>query len=131
RRHALRRQADDIRRLHPHPRHGGEGVMAGKGSFIWYELASPDPAASESFYRSVVGWRAEPFGSDGAYTVLHAGETGVGGIMALPPGGKPGWTGYVAVADTDASAAAIRQAGGAVHHGPDDIPDVGRFAAVA
>ena len=27
-----------------------------RGGFIWYELMSPDPAASKRFYDSVVGW---------------------------------------------------------------------------
>jgi predicted enzyme related to lactoylglutathione lyase len=105
--------------------------MAGKGSFIWYELASPDVAASEAFYASVVGWTPQPFEGGAGYTVLNSASDGVGGIMALQPGGKPGWTGYIGVADTDAAAESIRQAGGAVHYGPDDIPGVGRFAVVA
>ena len=28
------------------------------GKFIWYELLSPNLAASEAFYSSVVGWTA-------------------------------------------------------------------------
>jgi len=105
--------------------------MTGKGSFFWYELASPDPAASEAFYTAVVGWTAQPFEGGAGYTVLNAGSEGVGGIMAVQPGGKPGWNGYVQVADTNAAAEAVRQAGGQVLYGPDDIPGVGRFAFLA
>ena len=46
-------------------------------------------------------------------------------------GARPGWLGYVQVADTDAAAASIAEAGGAVHMPPTDIPDIGRFALVA
>src|ERR1035437_9827858 len=46
-------------------------------------------------------------------------------------GARPGWIGYVAVDDVDAIAARIKAAGGRIHHGPDNIPDVGRFAVVA
>ena len=30
------------------------------GSFIWYELMTPDPAAAKAFYDAVVGWDIEP-----------------------------------------------------------------------
>ena len=26
------------------------------GSYIWYELMTPDPAAAKAFYDAVVGW---------------------------------------------------------------------------
>jgi predicted enzyme related to lactoylglutathione lyase len=106
-------------------------------TFIWYELISSDPAASTDFYTQVVGWTAHPFGGgDMPYTVLHAGQAGVGGISMLTDaasavGAKPGWIGYIGVKDADAAAASIAGAGGAILHGPDDIPGVGRFAVVA
>src|SRR3546814_13685412 len=30
------------------------------GSFIWYELMTPDPDAAATFYGSVVGWKIAP-----------------------------------------------------------------------
>lgn len=108
-----------------------------RGYFVWYDLMTTDTKAAEAFYRGVVGWRAQDAGlADRSYTVLSAGETGVGGLMALPPearaaGARPSWTGYIAVDDVDAFAARVKQAGGAVHHAPDDIPGVGRFAVLA
>ena len=109
----------------------------GHDSFIWYELMTTDQPAAEAFYRAVVGWEMADAGQSGMrYTILSAGTRGVGGLMALPAeacaaGAKPGWTGYIAVADTDAAARRIAASGGSVHRGPDDIPGVGRFAADA
>lgn len=103
-----------------------------EGRFVWYELVTPDPAAAERFYADVVGWSAKDAGMPGmSYTLFSAGETAVAGAMALPEGARPGWIGYVAVADVDATAAAVERAGGTVHRAPDDIPEVGRFAIVA
>jgi predicted enzyme related to lactoylglutathione lyase len=70
------------------------------------------------------------------YTILSAGDRGVGGLMAISDeaaraGARPGWLGYVGVPDTDAAAKRIARAGGAIHRAPDDIPNVGRFAVVA
>jgi predicted enzyme related to lactoylglutathione lyase len=105
--------------------------------FMWYELMTSDQPAAEKFYRAVVGWKMEQFDqSNTRYTVLSAGDHGIGGVMALPAeaaaaGLKPGWMGYVGVADTDATAKRIADTGGRVHRAPADIPDVGRFAVVA
>ncbi|MDB5651640.1 MAG: hypothetical protein JWL62_3160 [Hyphomicrobiales bacterium] len=108
-----------------------------KGNFVWYDLMTTDPKAAEAFYSAVIGWKTADSGLPGmVYTVVSAGETGVGGIMALPAdaasaGARPAWSGYIGVNDVDATAKALTQAGGTIHKGPDDIPGVGRFAAVA
>src|SRR5262245_28936249 len=109
----------------------------GKPRFIWYELLTSDQDAAEAFYRAVVGWKTADAGQPGMrYTILSAGDRGMGGLMALPEearrtGARPGWVGYVGVPDTDAAAKRIAEAGGAIHRAPDNIPNVGRFAAVA
>ena len=108
-----------------------------KPRFIWYELATTDPEGAEVFYRAVVGWSTADAGPSGLrYTILSAGDRGMGGLTALPPeaagaGARPTWRGYVGVPDTDGAAKRIVEEGGAIHHGPDDIPGVGRFAVVA
>lgn len=116
----------------------GEAKMSKQPSkFVWYDLMTTDVPAAEKFYGEVVGWATADSGMPGmTYTMLSAGPTQVGGIMPLPEGsaeagGRPGWTGYVGVADVDASAAAFEKAGGSVHHAGTDIPGVGRFAVVA
>ncbi len=105
--------------------------------FVWYELMTSDVQAAESFYRSVVGWDARDSGlADRSYTIFSMGPAPVGGLMPIPEhvsaaGGKPGWTGYIGVDDVDAYAGRIEAAGGRIHHVPEDIPGVGRFAVAA
>lgn len=108
-------------------------------SFFWYELMTTDMDAAEAFYTDVVGWTAEPFQTSPGmprYTVVKAGERGVGGLMNLPDeaaatGMPPAWIGYVHTRDVDTSTQALKTAGGNVHREPSDIPGVGRFAVVA
>ncbi len=107
------------------------------GKFVWYELMTTDTAAAAAFYGKVAGWTARDSGMPGmAYTMLAVGEHRVGGLLAVSEeaarmGARPGWISYVFVDDCDAAAARIVAAGGAVHHGPADIPGIGRFAVVA
>ena len=110
--------------------------MAGNnGKFIWYELMTGDPKAAETFYQNVVGWKTTDSGmADRSYTIIHAGETQMGGILGTPPqaaGTPPNWSGYVGVDDVDAFAGRVKHAGGALIYGPEDIPAVGRFAVAS
>lgn len=104
--------------------------------FVWYELMTTDAEAAAAFYAKVVGWTPADSGMPGmSYTLLKLGETSIGGVMALDPaacsaGARAAWGGYVGVADVDAAAEKLKAAGGRVNFGPEDIPGVGRFAAV-
>jgi uncharacterized protein len=74
-------------------------------------------------------------GPAGTYTLWMRGKDQAGGCMAMPPGlaqngGRPQWSGYVEVADVDATAQKALSLGGKVCHGPADIPGIGRFAVL-
>ncbi len=106
--------------------------------FIWYELMTTDADAAADFYGHVVGWTAADHPNSTTpggvrYTILSAGEHGIGGVLQLDEamtnaGMKPIWVGYIGVADTDDVARRIGETGGKVHVPPTDIPNVGRFA---
>ena len=103
---------------------------------VWHDLMTTDVKAAKAFYSEVIGWNMQSFPGNDDYTVLSAGTTGIGGIMAMPPAacerGAPScWQGYVGVDDVDACAARILATGGAVVQAAQDIPNVGRFAVVA
>lgn len=107
------------------------------GTFVWYELTTPDIASAQAFYGAVAGWSIVDAGMPGVdYRIARAGDVRICGMMAPtgcepPAGARPGWLGYVAVADVDASAARVTAAGGRVTFGPRDIPGVGRFCMAA
>lgn len=107
------------------------------GRFVWYELMTTDLAAAREFYGAVAGWSLADSGMSGIdYTLASVGEARVAGMMTLSDevraqGARPGWLGYVAVPDVDASAQAVRDTGGTIHRAPDDIPGIGRFSVAA
>ena len=106
------------------------------GHFVWYELMTTDMASARNFYANVAGWSTHDASAPGMpYTLLNLGETGIGGLMPLPPearrtGAQPRWLGYVAVDDVDAAVAHVTKLGGTVLLPPVDIPGVGRFAII-
>ena len=112
--------------------------MTTSAPFCWYELLTRDEAAAIDFYSHVVGWTARP--AEGApegvhYSLLEVDNLPSAGLMALDEascsgGARPGWLGYVEVADVDAIAEKAKSAGGSIYMGPADIPGVGRFAVL-
>lgn len=106
-----------------------------EGGFVWYELMTSDVGAAAAFYARVAGWSMADSGMPGMdYTLAKVGERQVAGLMSSPAGAEAGptmWFGYILVADVDAMARRVSEAGGAVHRPPSDIPGVGRFAVVA
>ena len=109
------------------------------GAFIWHELMSRDPEASERFYGAVVGLAVVPAGEGPeAYRMLVADGRPIGGLTGPEPGGgvwpsggpAGHWVGYLESADVDAAAVKARELGGEVRLGPLDIPGVGRVAVL-
>ena len=104
--------------------------------FVWYDLATSDLGAAETFYRNVIGWDANDSGMDDrSYTIFSNGTIFVAGLMpiteACEEGMQPCWSGYVGVDDVDVYAKRLEAAGGKIHRAPEDIPGVGRFAVAA
>jgi predicted enzyme related to lactoylglutathione lyase len=103
------------------------------GSWLWYELITSDADGAAAFYADLIGWTFRPAGQEGMdYRLFAMAGEDVGGMMAMASDQMPPcWLGYVTVDDVDATAALVRDHGGAIHMGPQDIPGVGRFAFCA
>lgn len=107
------------------------------GTPIWYELLTPAPDASKTFYDAVIGWTIEPRpAGEMDYRMIDSGDGLVGGVARLSDAmtagdARPSWLFYIGVDDVDATVAAITAAGGSVTMPPFDLPDIGRLALVA
>jgi predicted enzyme related to lactoylglutathione lyase len=107
------------------------------GSFIWYELISPDPDASKAFYDAVVGWDIEPApAGEMDYRMIRRADGGNnGGVMRLTEemrghGAHPTWLGYLGVDDVDRAVTAVAESGGKSLMPAWDIDGIGRIAMV-
>src|SRR5690349_17343468 len=78
----------------------------------WVDVEQPDLDAAQRFYSGLIGWtfhNAMPPGAPGSYLIAQLQGHDV---AALAPGDGSTWNTYIACDDADATAAAIRQAGG-------------------
>lgn len=105
------------------------------GTPSWVDLGTPDVDAAAEFYGALFGWdvpESENPEQTGGYRQAMRSDKPVGGIMPLMQEGQPtAWTTYVSVQDADATAAAVREAGGNVMAEPMDVMDLGRMAIFA
>jgi predicted enzyme related to lactoylglutathione lyase len=105
-----------------------------EGRFVWYELATKDKDKALKFYQALLGWNVhtEDMGELGQYPMIGVGEAWLGGVVTLKDDKlPPHWMAYVTVPDVDAAAVKAEELGGKVLVPPTDIPNVGRFAAIA
>ena len=103
------------------------------GQFVWYELTTPDVAAARKFYPAITGWGTQEFDKD--YTMWTTRGVPFAGIFRLGPeqrqqGIPPNWMPYVDVDNVDETARKATSLGGKAVHGPQDIPNTGRFAVL-
>jgi predicted enzyme related to lactoylglutathione lyase len=103
------------------------------GQFIWYELTTPDTDAARKFYPAITGWGTQQFDKD--YAMWTTGGVPFAGLFRLGPdmreqGVPPNWMPYVEANNVDETARLATSLGGKVMHGPEDIPNTGRFAVL-
>lgn len=114
--------------------HIGARVVDEPGSRCWSELITPNLDRAQAFYVEVFGWTISTASVGGsAYSVATIGGQAVAGLVEPPNnvGIPPHWSVTFEVEDCDAGLATVERFGGVVAIGATDIPNVGRFGAVA
>jgi predicted enzyme related to lactoylglutathione lyase len=87
--------------------------MAGN-RIIHFEVVGKDQAALQRFYSDLFGWKLDT-SNPGGYGMSDGAETGVVvGIGSTPDGSSGHVTGYVTVADINATVAKATELGGSV-----------------
>jgi predicted enzyme related to lactoylglutathione lyase len=112
-------------------KHIGADLVGELNSFCWWELNTKDTAKAKEFYTNLCGWET---GGDANYTEWKSGGQSMGGMMEIKPEWgpvPPNWLSYILVDNCDQSVAKVKELGGSVMMGPQDIENMGRFAVVA
>jgi uncharacterized protein len=100
------------------------------GAPNWVDLGAPDVDAAARFYQALFGWQFQSAGPDaggyGMFTLDGKTVAAVGPLMEQ--GARSSWTLYFNAPDANATADAVRQAGGTVRAEPLDVFTAGRMA---
>lgn len=100
------------------------------GAPFWFDLATNDLDRTVAFYTQLFGWEHEQFAPEfGGYGQFTKGGKRIAGVGPAMEGQPPVWGVYLRTSDADATAEAVKAAGGSIVFGPDDIPGQGRFVA--
>ena len=103
------------------------------GTPCWVELSgTPDIEASETFYRELFGWEIPELPNSaemGGYRRAKLNGQDVAGVSPPMQDGQPCvWATYVSVADADATAAKVGEAGGQTIAPVMDVAGLGKMA---
>jgi len=100
----------------------------------WVDTEQPDVEAARDFYAGLFGWTfadAIPADAPGTYLIASLDGKDVAAIGPAEADARAEWNTYIAVEDTDATASAVRAAGGSVDVEPVDAGPGGRWAGCA
>jgi len=108
------------------------------GQFVWYDLITSDPAAAQRYYPQITGWKTQKWDNPSSttpYTMWTVDGEPIGGVGPITSeqaamGVRPFWLPSVHVNNMDQSVQKVSALGGKVVHGPDPIPDMGRYAII-
>lgn len=109
----------------------GAEIYNEPGGLVWNDAAVVDPAAAQTFYGSVFGWRFDRMEMDGGppdYATFSTEDRPLGGLYR-GEAGSTGWATCFSVGSTDQAVARVESQGGSVAMPPVDM-QFGRFAAV-
>src|SRR5260370_18594253 len=113
--------------------HGGKAMLSRDfvpGGPNWVDLGTTDVDSAVTFYSAVFGWQFQSAGPEaGGYGMFTLDGKTVGAAGPLTEqAAAPSWTIYFHAPDANATAAAVKQAGGAVRAEPFDVFSAGRMA---
>jgi predicted enzyme related to lactoylglutathione lyase len=96
------------------------------GRVGWHELYAENPDREFAFYAKLFGWTkdtAMDMGPMGTYQMFATAGAVSGGMMKRPPQMPVScWTYYIGVDGIDAAAARVKERGGQVMMGPQEVP---------
>lgn len=110
--------------------------MYAPGAPCWWELATTSAQGARAFYTGLFGWSIveHDMGEMGVYHIFRQGERELGGMFEMknmPEGVPPHWLVYLATDDVDRTIEEAKRLGGSLIHGPHDVMNIGRMAALS
>lgn len=96
------------------------------GHCAWNELYATEQKAALDFYRAMFGWEqggSMPMGEMGDYTFINHGSEMIGAVMNKPEQAPAvTWNYYFRVSGIEAAVQRIKDGGGTITFGPEEVP---------
>lgn len=100
------------------------------GTFIWFDLITPNRDRVSEYYSELFGWRIEPSeGFDGYDMITNLGVR-IGGIAEIPEEEQPVWLGSLAAAELEKTTADVAALGGRIIEPVQRVDDRGTMTLV-
>jgi predicted enzyme related to lactoylglutathione lyase len=102
------------------------------GKVVWYDLASPNPELSASFYSTVFGWKVIPYGEGSKMVWVFENEGKPVGLMAnyKSKNNSGEWIGAISVDDVASATEMAKSMGAAVLRNPVAVENLGSVSFI-
>jgi len=102
------------------------------GKVVWYDLASPNPELSATFYSAVFGWNAIPYGEGSKMVWVFQNEGKPIGLMAnyKSKNNTGEWIGAISVNDVATSTERAKSMGASVLRNPVTVENLGSVSFI-
>ncbi|HKP63422.1 MAG TPA: VOC family protein [Polyangiales bacterium] len=112
--------------------HGGELATASQavGSFVWDQLNTPDPAASQAAYARMFDWKTQAFPGMSELSTFVRGDQQLASLMQGPAGMPAHWLAYIRVENLSETREHAAAAGGKVMVEEIRVPQMGAFSVL-
>jgi len=102
------------------------------GKVVWYDLASPNPAQSATFYEAVFGWKAIPYGEGSKMVWVFQNEGKPVGLLAKynSKNNSGEWIGSISVADVSGTTEKAKSMGAKVIRNPTEVENLGSVSFI-
>ncbi len=99
------------------------------GQVVWYDLFTPDAAASAEFYGALTGWQIQTMNmGNRTYSMFVDGKEGIGGLEPKDGPGPGHWIGYVRVRSLAETLDKVTELGGITLKEPTSISPTSAYA---
>ena len=100
------------------------------GSFVWFDLVTPDRAKARTYYEKLFGWKISKAAGEDDYDLITNRGTLIGGIAEIKGEEQSVWLGSLSITNVKEAVDRVKQLGGKVLEPVQQVDDRGVMAVV-
>ena len=100
------------------------------GSFVWFDLVTPDRAKARTYYEKLFGWKISKAAGEDDYDLISNRGSMIGGIAEIKGEEQAVWLGSLSLPNVQQAADRVKKLGGKVLEPVQQVDDRGVMAVV-